>query len=106
MSASAGTCNAQLEEHEPGVVPQSRGRNRIEDGASDDLIGQNTLKTAIQNSLPLSELGTLLYKVLRPQHQRDAVPPLGFNGRAQSSMDPPPPPPEARERFAYRVVAL
>ncbi|KAK1482050.1 hypothetical protein CTAM01_13764 [Colletotrichum tamarilloi] len=58
MSASAGTCNAQLEEHEPGVVPQSRGRNRKEDGAFDDLIGQNTLKTAIQNSLPLSELGT------------------------------------------------
>ncbi|KXH33967.1 hypothetical protein CSIM01_02302 [Colletotrichum simmondsii] len=58
MSASAGTCNAQLERTLPGIVPQSRGRNRKEDGASDDLIGQNTLKTAIQNSLPLPELGT------------------------------------------------
>ncbi|KAK1450149.1 hypothetical protein CMEL01_07485, partial [Colletotrichum melonis] len=58
IESSAGTCNAQLEEHEPGIIPQSRGRNRKEDGGSDDLIGQNTLKTAIQNSLPLSELGT------------------------------------------------
>ncbi|KAK1496708.1 hypothetical protein CCUS01_13287 [Colletotrichum cuscutae] len=85
MSASAGTCNAQLEEHE---VPRCCSSVSWTESQRRRRIGRPHW---VEYPKARDTHHYCTYKVLRPQHQRDAVPPLGFNGRAQSGMDPPPP---------------